>query len=186
MRRVVIVAFPRVQTLDVHGPAEVFTTASQLSPRDGYAVEVVSRAARAAADVERGALPRPHDRSLQGADRHAAGRRRPGRARAAEDERLVAWLRGRAGALAAGHSVCTGAFLLAAAACSTAAAPRRTGLVRRARPAPPEVEVEPDPIFVRDGDVNTSAGVTAGMDLALALVEEDLGREWRSRPPAGS
>ena len=42
MRRVVIVAFPRVQTLDVHGPAEVFTTATQLSRRDGYTVEVVS------------------------------------------------------------------------------------------------------------------------------------------------
>ena len=75
-------------------------------------------------------------------------------------------------------SVCTGAFLLA-----------RAGLLdgRRAtthwascgelRRRHPEVEVEPDPIFVRDGNVVTSAGVTAGMDLALALVEEDLGRE---------
>ena len=46
--------------------------------------------------------------------------------------------------------------------------------------------VEPDPIFVRDGNVFTSAGVTAGMDLALALVEEDLGARSRSRRRAGS
>ena len=49
--------------------------------------------------------------------------------------------------------------------------------LRAARARYPAVEVEPDPIFVRDGDVITSAGVTAGMDLALALVEEDHGRE---------
>ena len=77
--------------------------------------------------------------------------------------------------------------------CSTAAGRRPTG--PRAGPWPsatPRVEVDPDPIFVRDGDVWTSAGVTAGLDLALALVEEDLGRRvalevarWLVRlPPA--
>ena len=75
-------------------------------------------------------------------------------------------------------SVCTGAFLLA-----------RAGLLDGRRATThwascadlaaryPAVKVEADPIFVRDGDVATSAGVTAGMDLALALVEEDLGRD---------
>ena len=75
-------------------------------------------------------------------------------------------------------SVCTGAFLLA-----------RAGLLEGRRATThwsacaqlasryPGVEVDPDPIFVRHGPVITSAGVTAGMDLALALVEEDLGRE---------
>ena len=78
-------------------------------------------------------------------------------------------------------SVCTGAFLLAA---SGALDGRRAvthwsfcaELARRY----PAVRVESDPIFVRDGPVWTSAGVTAGIDLALALVEEDLGRTWRS------
>jgi transcriptional regulator GlxA family with amidase domain len=74
-------------------------------------------------------------------------------------------------------SVCTGAFVLA-----------RAGLLdgRRVtthwaacdalRRSYPTVDVDPDPIFVRDGNVYTSAGVTAGIDLALALVEEDIGR----------
>ena len=51
MRRVVIVAFPRVQTLDVHGPAEVFTTATQLSKQGGYAVEVVAARSTSAGPV---------------------------------------------------------------------------------------------------------------------------------------
>jgi transcriptional regulator GlxA family with amidase domain len=178
MRRVVIVAFPRVQTLDVHGPAEVFTTASQLSRRDGYAVEVVS--------VRPGPLPTSSvaiypDRTIDrcrgpidtllvagGMGVHAA----------AEDERLVAWLSAAARRSRRVTSVCTGAFLLAAAGLldgrrATTHWASCAELARRH----PQVEVESDPIFVRDGDVVTSAGVTAGMDLALALVEEDLGRE---------
>ena len=75
-------------------------------------------------------------------------------------------------------SVCTGAFLLAEAGMldgcrATTHWASCDELARRH----PEVEVETDPIFVRDGNVITSAGVTAGMDLALSLVEEDLGRE---------
>jgi transcriptional regulator GlxA family with amidase domain len=91
---------------------------------------------------------------------------------------VIAWLTAAARRSRRVASVCTGAFLLA-----------RAGLLD-GRPATthwasckelarryPSIRVEPDPIFVRDGDVMTSAGVTAGMDLALALVEEDLGRE---------
>ena len=76
-------------------------------------------------------------------------------------------------------SVCTGAFLLAAAGLLDGRrATTHWASLRRCSPsATPASTVEPDPIFVRDGDVYTSAGVTAGMDLALALVEEDLGRD---------
>ncbi len=76
-------------------------------------------------------------------------------------------------------SVCTGAFLLAAAGlldgrrATTHWAAAAAELARRH----PLVSVDPEPIFVRDGSVWTSAGVTAGMDLALALVEEDLDRD---------
>ncbi len=75
-------------------------------------------------------------------------------------------------------SVCTGAFLLAAAGlldgrCATTHWASAAELARRY----PAVRVDPEPIYLRDGDVWTSAGVTAGMDLALALVEEDLDRE---------
>ena len=90
---------------------------------------------------------------------------------------LVDWVRQRAGRVRRVASVCTGAFLLAAAGVLDG---RRaathwmycTKLAQRF----PSVRVESDPIFVRDGPVWTSAGVTAGIDLALALVEEDLDR----------
>jgi transcriptional regulator GlxA family with amidase domain len=178
MRRVVIVAFPRVQTLDVHGPAEVFTTATQLSKGDGYAVEVVA--------TRPGPLPtssvalypdRTVDRCGGPIDTLvvAGGR---GVDEAGRDEHLLAWLKGAAGRANRVTSVCTGAFLLARAGLldgrrATTHWASCGELARRH----PEVEVEADPIFVRDGGVITSAGVTAGMDLALALVEEDLGRE---------
>ena len=178
MRRVVIVAFPRVQALDVLGPAEVFGTATQLAGGDGYEVEVV---AGAAGPLRTSSVSLQPDRTLDECRGPidtllvAGGR---GVQDAGRDDRLVAWLRAAAARSRRVTSVCTGAFLLA-----------RAGLLdgRRAtthwascdelRRRHPEVIVEADPIFVRDGNVVTSAGVTAGMDLALALVEEDLGRE---------
>jgi len=96
---------------------------------------------------------------------------------AAADIVLVDWVRERARRARRTASICTGAFLLAA-----------TGMLDGRRAAThwafcaelarrfPAVRVESDPIFVREGSVWTSAGVTAGIDLALALVEEDLGR----------
>jgi transcriptional regulator GlxA family with amidase domain len=177
VRRVVIAAFPRVQTLDVLGPAEVFGTANQLSGDDAYEVRVVATQAgplatssvplhAEALDDVRG----PIDTLLV-----AGGR---GVHDAARDERLVAWLQRTAGRARRVTSVCTGAFLLARAGLldgrrATTHWASCTELERRH----PEIAVEADPIFVRDGNVTTSAGVTAGMDLALALVEEDLGRE---------
>jgi transcriptional regulator GlxA family with amidase domain len=178
MRRVVIAAFPGVQTLDVLGPAEVFGTATQLDPRAGYELEVVAaqpgplRTSSVAIhpDLTLDDCRGPIDTLLV-----AGGR---GVHQAARDPRLVAWLTAAAKRSRRVTSVCTGAFLLA-----------RTGLLDGRRATThwascgelarrhPDVQVESDPIFVRDGNVITSAGVTAGMDLALALVEEDLGRE---------
>jgi transcriptional regulator GlxA family with amidase domain len=96
---------------------------------------------------------------------------------AAEDPKLVEWVRERATQARRVASVCTGAFLLAAAGVldGRRAATHWMYAARLARRFP-AVHVEPDPIFVCDGPVWTSAGVTAGIDLALALVEEDLGR----------
>jgi transcriptional regulator GlxA family with amidase domain len=101
-----------------------------------------------------------------------------GTRRAEEGDKLVEWLKGAAKRSRRVTSVCTGAFLLAKAGLldgrrATTHWASCADLAERY----PEVTVEPDPIFVRDGNVATSAGVTAGMDLALALVEEDLGRE---------
>jgi transcriptional regulator GlxA family with amidase domain len=177
VRRVLIVAFPRVQTLDVLGPAEVFSTANQLSGKPAYEVRVVAarsgRLATSSVPLHAEPLPAPAtavDTLLVAGGRgvHDAGR----------DERLVAWVRNAAGRARRVTSVCTGAFLLARAGVldgrrATTHWASCAELARRH----PDVAVEADPIFVRDGNVITSAGVTAGMDLALALVEEDLGRE---------
>jgi transcriptional regulator GlxA family with amidase domain len=98
--------------------------------------------------------------------------------RAIRDDRLVRTVARLAGRARRVTSVCTGAFLLAEAGLldGRRATTHWAACERLARRYP-AVEVDPDPIFVRDGDVVTSAGVTAGMDLALALVEEDHGRD---------
>jgi transcriptional regulator GlxA family with amidase domain len=96
---------------------------------------------------------------------------------AAENPALVDWVRQRATQARRVASVCTGALLLAAAGIldGRRAATHWEYCAKLAKRFP-AVRVEPDPIFVCDGRVWTSAGVTAGIDLALALVEEDLGR----------
>jgi hypothetical protein len=96
---------------------------------------------------------------------------------ASRDARTVRWVRRQAQHARRVASVCTGAFLLAEAGLLDG----RRAVTHWARcdefaARYPNVRVEPDPIFIRDGALWTSAGVTAGIDLALALVEEDLGR----------
>jgi transcriptional regulator GlxA family with amidase domain len=98
--------------------------------------------------------------------------------RACEDRALIDWIAARAKTARRIASVCTGAYLLAAAGLldgrrATTHWAAAAELARRH----PLVSVDPEPIFVRDGPVWTSAGVTAGMDLALAMVEEDLDRD---------
>jgi transcriptional regulator GlxA family with amidase domain len=174
-RTILVAAFPRVQTLDVFGPAEVFATASQLRGDDAYTVRVVAseagmvRTSSIALHAE--ALDQgPLDTLLVPGGRGVLD--------ACKDDDLVEWVRRAAARARRVASVCTGAFLLARAGLLDG---RRVTthwascaeLARRH----PEVAVEPDPIYVRDGNVITSAGVTAGLDLALALVEEDHGRE---------
>jgi transcriptional regulator GlxA family with amidase domain len=177
MRRVVIAVFEGVQTLDVTGPAEVLRAATKLHP-PGYDVTI---AAPEAGPLRTSTVTMVPDQPLSACSGRidtlivAGG---AGTRRAEGDEPLIAWLRDAARRSRRVTSVCTGAFLLA-----------RAGLLDGRRATThwascadlaeryPAVTVEPDPIFVRDGGVATSAGVTAGMDLALALVEEDLGRD---------
>jgi transcriptional regulator GlxA family with amidase domain len=94
------------------------------------------------------------------------------------DEALVSWIRRAAGRARRVTSVCTGAFLLAEAGLLDGRrATTHWSACSALRRRYPSITVEDDPIFVRDEHVWTSAGVTAGMDLALALVEEDAGKE---------
>ena len=98
--------------------------------------------------------------------------------KAADDLGLIRWIRSAARRSRRVCSVCTGSFLLARAGLleGRTVTTHWSGTAELAR-RHPELTVDPNPIFVRDGDVWTSAGVTSGMDLSLALVEEDLGRE---------
>jgi transcriptional regulator GlxA family with amidase domain len=180
-RRVEVLAFPDVQMLDVAGPIQVFTAANERAVRPRtpppYGIRVVAPKGaqiRATSGLAFATEPLPEPAEPLDTLIVAGGR---GVMQAADDPGLVEWLKVRAGAARRTASVCTGAFLLAAA-----------GLLDSRRAVThweycdelsrlyPAVTVEPDPIFVHDGPVWTSAGVTAGIDLSLALVEEDLGR----------
>jgi transcriptional regulator GlxA family with amidase domain len=180
-RRVVLVVFPDLQLLDLGGPLEVFAMADRFSDSEvsEYVTEVVSPdggAIRASSGLEIsanraiGACRGPIDTLVV-----VGGR---GVAQAIVDDRLVAWIRSAAQRSRRVTSVCSGAFLLARAGLldGRRATTHWATCARLARLFP-EVTVDPDPIFIRDGNVWTSAGVTAGMDLALALVEDDLGPE---------
>jgi transcriptional regulator GlxA family with amidase domain len=176
-RRIVLVSFPDVLGLDLVGPAEVFSTAAQM--RDGYySVEVVSTSHGHSTSSGIGLVPvsgLPADGAEVDTVVVPGG---VGTIDAASDAELVGWLSDQAPKARRVASVCTGAALLARAGLldgkrATTHWAHCDRLARRH----PEVEVVRDPIFVRDGSVYTSAGVTAGMDLALAMVEEDLGRE---------
>ena len=176
MRRVALIAFDDVQHLDVAGPAEVFSLANRHAGGD-YALELLAPGGeRLRTSSGLVLVPDRELRRFRGAADTivvAGGR---GTARAERDEALIAWLRRAAPRARRVTSVCTGAFLLA-----------RAGLLDGRRATThwsacaelahryPAIAVDPEPIYVRDGKVATSAGVTAGMDLALALVEEDLG-----------
>jgi transcriptional regulator GlxA family with amidase domain len=177
MRRVVIVVYPGVQTLDVTGPAEVFRAASLIHP-PGYRVTV---AATQAGPLPTSTVSFVPDARLGECDGRldtlivAGG---TGARRAEEHPWLVDWIAEASKRSRRVTSVCTGAFLLAKAGLLDGRrATTHWASCAELAARYPAVEVEPDPIFVRDGDVATSAGVTAGMDLALALVEEDLGRD---------
>lgn len=185
-RRIALVAFPGAQILDITGPLEVFASAAKLrAARSGrrsnaaYTTEIVaackgplrtSGGVQLLADASLDALdPAPDTLLLAGGE---------GVDEAVHDRALIAAIRRVAPRTRRLASVCSGSFLLAEAGLldgrrATTHWARCDSFAARY----PAVRVERDPIFVRDGNVYTSAGVTAGMDLALALVEEDLGRE---------
>ncbi len=178
-RRVVIVAFDGVQPLDVVGPAEVFATASELAP-GSYAVQVVARSSGPLYTRTRayGIAPTITTERCRGRIDTLIAAGGVGVRTAATDQVLVDWVSAAARRSRRVASVCTGAFLLAAAGLLDGRrATTHWAWCRELARQHPAVDVDPKPIFVRDEAVWTSAGVTSGVDLALALVEEDLGPE---------
>jgi transcriptional regulator GlxA family with amidase domain len=176
--RVALVTLESAQILDVTGPLEVFSSATRFVPSVCYEIELVSAGGglvRASCGLEFGTVPiagvhDPVDTLMITGARDMAG--------PAADTEFLAHVRRLARHARRVTSVCSGAFVLAAA-----------GLLDGRRATThwaecdlldrdfPDVTVSPDAIYVRDGNVWTSAGVTAGIDLALALVADDHGRE---------
>lgn len=183
-RRVVMVIYPDAHILDVVGPLEVLTGAKLFLPddHDPYEVHVVAHEAGAIRTTS--GITIEADQSFEVAHRDprpidtliiAGGH---GTVQALEDVDLLKFVAAAAEKANRIVSICTGAMILA-----------EVGLLngRRAtthwwwcpilRQKYPEVHVDPDAIYVRDGHIWTSAGVTTGMDLALSLVEMDWGHD---------
>jgi transcriptional regulator GlxA family with amidase domain len=184
IRVIEVLAYPAVQLLDVTGPLQVFATANEQVAQAGgvppYVLRVIAKGGQSVTASSAGlgiaADPLPRRGTALDTLLIAGG---PGVDAAAADPMLVKWVSERADKANRVASVCTGAFLLAASGVldgrrATTHWSYCAELARRF----PKVQVEADPIFVRDGSVWTSAGVTAGIDLALAFVEEDLGRTF--------
>jgi transcriptional regulator GlxA family with amidase domain len=181
-RRIVILAVDRTQSLDVLGPVEVFDAAARIAQRDGapapYEISVVTPGGgdvTLSNGLRLGAAALPGARAAVDTLLVAGGE---GARLLAPGDEAVRWLRSTAPRARRVASVCTGAFALATAGLLEG---RRATTHWAWCPALARehagVAVDPDPIYVRDGDVWTSAGVTAGMDLALALVQDDLGAD---------
>lgn len=180
-----MLAYPDIQILDVMGPLEVFSRTSRWLKDNGkrrddaYSVEILGlkRGAFRASSGLRIFADRRYAEVGRGIDTlFIAGGK--GSERYCRQPHLLRWLRRQAGWVRRLASVCTGAFFLAEAGLlkGRRATTHWASCASLARQFP-DVRVEPDTIFVKEGSIYTSAGVTSGMDLALAMVEEDLGRE---------
>lgn len=179
-RNIALVGYDGAQSLDLVGPFEVFRMANYYSGTQTYQIMLVSprggdivanSGLRLAGAIALKDVPRDLDTILvAGGDERGV--------RGAVDSEIVAWVRSRAKRTPRVGSVCSGAFVLAAAGLLDG---RRATThwescdeLRRMRP---QVELEPDAIYVADPPFYTSAGVTAGFDLCLSFVEADCGAD---------
>jgi transcriptional regulator GlxA family with amidase domain len=182
MRSIVIVAFDQALLLDVAGPLQVFAStrdrAAACGLPDPYALTVVAPGGGAVTTSSGLAILAAPLEALRGKPIDtliAVGGL--GSRQAMHDPGLIRWIARRARRARRVCSVCTGAFLLAAAGLLDGKrVTTHWWAADELRQRFPRITVDPDPIFLRAGKIWTSAGVTAGIDLALALVEEDLGR----------
>jgi len=182
-RRITMLAFPDVQILDVTGPLEVFAMANRGMAEAGlghlprYAIELV--AAEAGPIRSSGGLTLVAEHAMAGRRDGIDTMLLPGGSgvhAACADLAVLNWVRAAAAGARRVCSVCTGTFLLAAAGLldgRRATTHWRSAALLAERY--PGIRIEADAIAVKDGPIYSSAGVTAGMDLALSLVEEDLG-----------
>ena len=178
MLNVAILGFEGASILDIAGPLQVFASASQLGRRK-YRVVLISMSGmgiRTSSEVLLSTLPAQQELAAGIDTLLVAGG--PGALSAAHDKTITQWLQSNRKAFRRIGSICTGAFILAAA-----------GILDKRRAAThwahaedlqrefPSVCVERDALFINDKEIWTSGGVTAGIDMALELVQIDAGRE---------
>lgn len=178
-----IIVYPGFKAMEAVGPMSVFEYANLHLQRHGkapgYDVRIASHTVGAVrsdtlmsldATKVLSTLSAPDNAIIVGA-RHI-------QAALADGGALIDWVAAMAPRIKRLSSLCSGAFFLAAAGVLDGKrATTHWGVAERLQAEFPAIEVDADAIFIRDGNVWTSAGVTAGIDLALALVEEDFGRD---------
>jgi transcriptional regulator GlxA family with amidase domain len=177
-RRVIVVVVPPVDELDLVGPLQVFSSVNRLAGKIIYSIELVTSAKRLEVDGEGGLLTffaKSHFRNVKGSIDSVLLVCGVG-TRTTRDPALLAWLNKTAASVRRLGAVCVGSFLLAEAGLldgKRATAHWKFGCEMARRY--PRVNVESDPLWVKDGNLYTCAGISAGIDLALAWVEEDCG-----------
>lgn len=183
-KTIVMMALPGVQLLDVSGPLDVFAEANAQAGYEAYRLLVAAGEPGpiCSSSGVRIMPDRIIDRDTEEAIDTLLVAGCPNAATVPMDSRVVDWLRRHAPSARRFGSVCSGAFFLAAAGLLDG---RRVtthwAIADELAKQFPDVAVEGDAIQVSDGALRTAAGVTAGLDLALVLVEEDLGREIAMR-----
>jgi transcriptional regulator GlxA family with amidase domain len=185
MRRIGFLIFPEIEMIDLCGPMDVFVHADNwmhLTGRvhePGYEIVVIAKEAGPVRSA--GGLQIMAARSFADDIKELDTLIVPGSPfieLVCQDDVLIEWLRHIAPRARRIVSVCTGAFLLAAAGLlKNRQVTTHWFFCDRLAAAHPSLHIDRDRIYVRDGHIYTSGGITAGIDLALALLEEDLGRE---------
>jgi len=177
-RRIVVVVVPPVDELDLVGPLHWFNSVNRLAGRTIYTIEVVTSADRLTVEGEGGVLTflaRHHFNKVEGMCDSVllvCGLS----TRSVRDTTLSAWLKKMADEVRRLGAVCVGSFLLAEAGLLNGRrATTHWKFGRELETRYPGVRVEHEPLWVKDGNIYTCAGISAGIDLALAWVEEDCG-----------
>jgi transcriptional regulator GlxA family with amidase domain len=177
-RRILAVTVPPVDELDLVGPLQVFNSVNRLAGRTIYAIEVVTYADQMTVEGEGGVLTfiaRQHFKTVDGECDSLLLVCGLG-TRSTRDAELSTWLCKMAGQVRRLGAVCVGSFLLAEAGLLNGRrATTHWRFGRELATRYPQVRVEHEPLWVKDGNIYTSAGISAGIDLALAWVEEDCG-----------
>jgi transcriptional regulator GlxA family with amidase domain len=177
-RRIIVLVVPPVDELDLVGPLQVFNSVNRLTGRTIYPIEVVTNADTLTVEGEAGVLTfiaRRHFTRVEGACDSVllvCGLT----SRSVRDQALSAWLNSKAADVRRLGAVCVGSFLLAEAGLLNGRrATTHWKFGRELAARHPDVRVEHEPLWVKDGNIYTCAGISAGIDLALAWVEEDCG-----------